>query len=121
MANFCVAAFPASLVRTFYRVVGIALLALAVLPSACSRRSAPPITSINDEPMPPAEGPHLSQSAFARAAEKVRRALVILATFDEHGGLVANEYSFFISANGDLLAEKSAMSNAASAMAKGAD
>ena len=89
--------------------------------AGCGRRSAPPITSINDEPMPPSEGPHQGQNAFSGAAEKVRPALVVLATFDEHGGIVANEYSFFISASGDLLAEKSAMNNAASAMAKSAD
>jgi TonB family protein len=97
------------------------VLAFILSFTACGRRSAPPITSINDEPAPPSEGPHQAQNAFAGAAEKVRPALVVLATFDEHGGLVANEYSFFISANGDLLAEKSAMNNAASAMAKGTD
>jgi hypothetical protein len=100
---------------------GIGLLALVLLFTACGRRSAPRITSINDEPAPPAEGPRQGRSAFGVLAEKVRPALAVLATFDEHGGLVANEYSLFISANGDLLAEKSAMNNAASAMAKAAD
>jgi protein TonB len=121
MAILGVPGFPDLPGPRFYSTIGAALLVFILLFIGCGRRSAPPITSINDEPPPPAEGPHHAQSAFGVVAEKVRPALVVLATFDEHGGLVANEYSFFISANGDLLAEKSAMNNAASAMAKGAD
>jgi protein TonB len=120
MAIFGVPGLPLPFGRRLCSTMGTALLALILLLTGCGRRSAPPITSINDEP-PPGEGPHQGQNAFGVAAEKVRPALVVLATFDERGGLVANEYSFFISANGDLLAEKSAMNNAASAMAKGAD
>lgn len=115
MANFWVPAPSTPLTGISIFVAGSALLLL----SSCSRRSAPPITSINDDPLPPSEG--VPQTSFAKVAEKVRPAVVVLATFDEYGGLVANEYAFFISPNGDLLAEKAAMNNAASALAKSAD
>lgn len=116
MANFYVPALPA---RTNRRALGLILLGLSFALPGCSRRSALPITSINDDPLPPSEG--VSRTGFDKVAEKVRPAVVVLATFDEHGGLIANEYAFFISKDGDLLAEKAAMNNAASALAKSAD
>jgi TonB family protein len=102
----------------FRSAIGLALLATLSL-NSCGRRSAAPITSINDEPAPPAEGPRIN--TFAAVAAKVRPAVVVLATFDEHGGLIANQHGFFISADGDLVAERSAMNNAASAIVKSAD
>jgi TonB family protein len=107
----------ASFAKTLRIVTGVTAVLLSL--NSCGRRSAPPITSINDEPAPPSEGP--LQSPFAAVTEKVRPAVAVLATFDEHGGLVANEQGFFVSANGDLLAERTAMNNAASAIVKGAD
>jgi protein TonB len=107
---------PPLLIGKLFLFSRCTLLALVMLLMSCGRRSAPKITSINDEPTPPSEGPR--QTAFLGVAEKVRPAVVVLATFDEHGGLVANEHAFFISASGDLLAEQSAMNNAASAVAK---
>ena len=119
MATFGVTGFTVLSVRIFGPAVTIALLVSTLFLSSCGRRSAPPITTINDEPAPPAEG--LRQSPFNAVAEKVRPAVAVLATFDERGKLIANEHAFFISADGDLLAERTAMSNAASAVVKAAD
>lgn len=86
---------------------------------SCRRRPVPRITSINDESAPATHTQH--SNAFAAIAEKVGRAVVVLAIFDEHGGLVANQHGVFISPEGDLVAERTAMNNAASATLKGAD
>lgn len=96
----------------------VTLIATALALSACTRRAAPAITSITDELPAPTQAPH---PAFAALADKVRPSVVVLATFDEHGRLIANQHGFFTSANGDLLAERTAMNNAASAIVKSAD
>lgn len=101
------------------RIAGLILLFAALSATSCERRPAPPITKINDEAASPSRAP--DTSPFAAIAEKVGRAVVVLAIFDEHGGLVANQHGFFVSAEGDLIAERTAMNNAASAVLKGAD
>lgn len=96
----------------------LTLITSALILASCGRRAAPQVGPISDERR---SGEAAGRAAFAAVSEKIRPAVVVLATFDEHGGLVANEHGFFISADGDLLAERSAMNNAASAVVKTAD
>src|SRR5207248_357300 len=110
---FCVLRFRRQPISLFTFRCMLVMTALAF--AGCGRKRAPAITS----GAPPPQAPH--RSAFAAVADKIRPALVVLATFDEHGGLVANQHAFFISASGDLVAERTAMNNAASAIVKSAD
>lgn len=119
MAIFYVRRSPVAPVMLFRELAPLVLLASVLSLNSCSRRPPPPITSINDEAARPSSG--APQTPFLAVAEKLRPAVVVLATFDEHGGLIAKEQAVFVSANGDLLAERSAMNNAASAVVKGGD
>ena len=77
------------------------------------------MTKISDETPPPEQAE--PRTPFVPMAEKIRPAVVVLITFDEHGGVVATEQAFFTSADGDLLAERTAMNNATTAIVKSAD
>jgi TonB family protein len=119
VAFFYVLSSAAPPLIPFRDLARLVFLVWALSLNSCSRRPPPPITSINDETARPPSGAH--QTPFLAAAGKLRPAVVVLATFDEDGGLIANEHAVFVSANGDLLAERSAMNNAASAVVKGGD
>lgn len=83
-----------------------------------SPASPAPVQSIAGPSAQPSQG---ATNDFAKVAQSVRPAVIIVSVFDETGHLSANGHGFFVSDDGKFIADRSVMAGGVNAVAKAAD
>lgn len=100
------------------------LLALTLFLNACKRSPEPAAPSPSPSVVPapslaPNAAPEPAQrNEFEGVASTVRAAVTVVTVFDATGALIANTHGFFVSDDGKMLVDRSALGDGANAVAK---
>jgi len=108
----------------FYSLLALCAFVSCERKNSAARAPEPssPISSVPVESIaPPSAQPSQATSDFAKVAQSVRPAVVIVSVFDETGHLSANGHGFFVSDDGKFIADRSVMAGGVNAVAKAAD
>src|SRR3977135_1642369 len=108
----------------FYSLLALCAFVSCERKNSAARAPEPssPISSVPVESIAaPSAQPSQATGDFAKVAQSVRPAVVIVSVFDETGHLSANGHGFFVSDDGKFIADRSVMAGGVNAVAKAAD
>ncbi len=118
--------------KNFLVRLGCAVCLFVLAIAGCKRRSSAQIdpnksvdkniaTAQSENPPPPGEGPANPTSDFAKVAQNIRPAIVLITVFDPAGKRITTGTGFFVSDDGKIITNRHVADGAINAVAKAAD